>query len=93
MTDIRAVTYHNAVAATQSDTAADPNGPFAAIQNTGASATCKISTVGNPTGSVTIYMVQGLIYPIATQRIWSTNGLSTVIGFNDASRMWKGTTG
>lgn len=79
MSDIMAVTYEKASATTQSDSTADPAGPFAAIMNTGSSATCKIHTVGGQ--DITIYMVQGLIYPIATQRVWSTGGLSTVIGF------------
>jgi hypothetical protein len=79
MSDINAVTYVNGIAATQSDVTADPHGPFAAIQNTGASATCKITMLGG--GTVTIYMTQGVLYPIATQRVWSTGGLATVIGF------------
>jgi hypothetical protein len=91
VSDILSVTYVTAIAATQSDTAADPAGPFAAIQNTGASATCKITTVQGTTA--TIYLTQGLIYPIAVQRVWSTGGLSTIIGLNDGSRMWKGTQG
>lgn len=78
MSDIQAITYTGGVAATQSDTVADPAGPFAAIQNTGASATCKITPVNGP--AVTIYMVQGLIYPIATRNVWTNGGLSTVIG-------------
>ena len=86
MSDVNAVTYDGAAAATQSDTTADPAGPFAAIQNTGASATCKITTIRGQ--AVTIYMVQGLIYPIATQRVWTTGGLSTVIGF--VARAYRG---
>ena len=79
MSDINAIIYSKAAAATQSDTAADPAGPFVGIMNTGASATCKITLQSG--GDVTIWMVQGLIYPLLVQRVWSTGGLSTVIGF------------
>jgi hypothetical protein len=88
---IQSVTYVGGNAATQSDTTADPHGPFAAIQNTGASATCKIQPTNGP--AITIYMVQGLIYPIATKFVFSTGGLSTIIGFYDSSRFWKGDQG
>lgn len=86
MSDVNSVTYDGAAAATQSDSVADPAGVFAAIMNTGAGATCKITTARGQ--AVTIYMVQGLIYPIATQRVWSTGGLSTVIGF--VARAYRG---
>lgn len=83
MSDIFAITYDRAAAATQADgtapSAADPAGPFAGIMNTGTSAACKITTKRGQ--AVTIWMVQGLIYPIETQNVWSTGGLSTVIGF------------
>lgn len=80
MSDLNAVTYEGAIQTTQSDSTNDPAGPFAAIQNTGASGTCKILTVRGTT--VTIYMLQGVIYPIATLRVFNTGGLSTVIGFH-----------
>jgi len=80
MSDILAVTYDSAVQTTQSDTANDPAGPFAALQNTGASATCKITTIKG--SAVTVYLPQGVIVPIATLRVWTTGGLSTVVGFH-----------
>lgn len=90
MSDTNAVTYDDAIAMTQVDgNVPDANsGTVAAIMNTGASATCKITTARG--SAVTIYMVQGLIYPIATKNVWTTGsgGLSTVIGF--VSRTYPG---
>lgn len=86
MSDTNAITYDGAGSATQDDARPDPLGPFAAIMNTGAAATCKITTARGQ--AVTIYMLQGVMYPIATRNVWSTGGLSTIIGF--VSRANKG---
>ena len=82
MSDISAVTYTNAFAVTLSDTADDPNGPFAAIQNVATGATAVVIT---PAGStVTIYMPQGAIIPLAVKRVKSTTSPTGMIGFKAA---------
>jgi hypothetical protein len=75
MSTIQAVTYEVASAITQSDTLADPAGPFAALF-TGAGGTIKLTTIQNQT--VTLASVAaGIILPIATQRVWSSTTTAT----------------
>jgi hypothetical protein len=77
--DIKAVTYEQAFAVTQSDTVADPSGPFAGLF-TAAGGTIKITTINGQT--VTLNSVAaGIILPIAIQRVWSTTtNVSNLIG-------------
>lgn len=79
MSNILAVTYEQAYAVTQSDTLADPSGPFAALF-TGAGGTIKLTTINGQT--VTLASVAaGIVMPIATQRVWSSTTTATgVIG-------------
>jgi hypothetical protein len=80
MSDIRSISYQGGTSVTQSDTTADPNGPFAAIEATSASGSVKITTVD---GSVmTVYLAQGLIKPIEVTRVWSTGTTATgIVGY------------
>ena len=69
MASIQAITYEGVVAATQSDTTADPAGPFAGFFASVAGVV-KIQTLRNDT--VTLTILAGVIYPIAITRIWSS---------------------
>lgn len=81
--DIGAVTYRGGVTVTPSNTTADPNGPFDALQCTGMAGVCKVTALdGN---DVVIYLPQGVIVPIAVSRVWSTGTDATgVIGLKGA---------
>jgi hypothetical protein len=79
---IGAITYEGFVAVTQSDSAVDPSGPFAAIEATGGSGTVKVTCIDGSIGSV--YLPQGLIKPIAVKQVWNTGttgGLS-IVGYH-----------
>ncbi len=76
MSDIRSVTYHGAYAVTESDTAADPKGPFSGLQATTAAGLAKVTCLD---GSVaTIYLPLGTT-PIAVSRVWSSVTAATGI--------------
>lgn len=77
--DIRAVTYDDAVAVTPSDTVNDPKGPFSALEATTADGTCKVTTLRGT--DVTVYLLRGKILTLAVSRVWSTGGLANVVGF------------
>ena len=69
MSDILSVTYSYSIPVTQSDATPDPNGPFAGfiVQAAG------LVKYTNPQGKTDIIQANaGVIYPIQTQRIWST---------------------
>lgn len=77
MSDIRSVTYHGAYAVTESDTAADPKGPFSGLQATTAAGLAKVTCLD---GSVaTVYLPLGLIMPLAVSRVWSSVTAATGI--------------
>ena len=79
--DIRSITYEGAALVTQSDSADDPVGPFAAFEASSGSGLVKITTL---TGDVvTLYATQGLIVPVAIKRVWSTGTAASlsIVGF------------
>jgi hypothetical protein len=76
MSDIRAVSYQGGAAVTQSDSAADPNGPFAALSATGAG-NAKVTCVDGST--ITIAIAVGIPFPIEVTRVWSTGTAATGI--------------
>lgn len=77
MSDIGAVTYHDAVAVTQSDTENDPAGPFAGFF-TGSGGTIKVTTVGNPTGSAEFAnAAAGIVIPTQILRVWESATTAT----------------
>jgi hypothetical protein len=81
MSDIGAVTYEGAAAVTPSDTTADPGGPFAGLQATTAAGLAKVQTLGS-NDAVTVYLVLGVILPLAVTRVWSTGTAATgIVGF------------
>lgn len=80
MSDIRSITYEGAAAVTQSDSAADPNGPFAAIEATTASGLAKVTMINGDV--VTVYLTQGLIKPIAIRMVWTSVTAATgIVGY------------
>ena len=74
MSTIGAVTYEGIVAVTQSDATDDTNGPFAGFIVTVAG-TIQFTNIRG--GTVTLTVLAGLIYPIATKRVWSTGTTAT----------------
>lgn len=72
--DIRSITYEGAFAVTQSDSAVDPNGPFAAFEAASGSGLVKITSLNGET--VTVYATQGLIKPLAFKQIFTTGTAS-----------------
>ena len=88
MSDIDAITYDDAVAVTESNTTADPAGPFAALLVT-AVGTVKLRTVR---GHDIVYSATavGQIIPFATAFVWSTGTSATVLGC--LALPFKGTT-
>jgi hypothetical protein len=77
MSTIESITYVDAVTPTQSDTTADPAGPFAAFM-VRATGDVKITTTGGH-NTVIPACQAGTIYPIAHTRVWSTGTVSTDI--------------
>jgi hypothetical protein len=78
--DIGAVTYESGVAVTQSDTAADPAGPFCAFF-TGAGGTVKYTDMRGKTVVLT-GVAAGVIFPVAFTRIWTSVTTATgLVGF------------
>lgn len=84
MGNILSRTYETGAAVTQSDTVADPAGPFAALYFGAASAgSIKLTTVQGAT--LVFQNVQpGATLLVATQRVWSTTttGSANIIGLN-----------
>lgn len=79
MSDINAITYPGGAATTPSNTTNDPAGPFAAIMNTAASASVTIQMVSG--SQISIWMLQGVLYPFACVRI-NAGSSATVVGFH-----------
>ena len=69
MSNILAITYDDALAATPSDTVADPAGPFAGLLVT-ATGTLKFRTIRGHDVTLSTTTV-GQILPIACVRVWS----------------------
>lgn len=67
--DIRAVTYAGSYPVTKSDTAADPNGGFAAFVSDGGGVVKFTATDGSVD---TITALAGVIYTIGIRNIWSS---------------------
>ncbi len=79
MTDIRAVTYEKGAAVSQSDTLADPAGPFAGIF-TGSGGTIKLTTIQGDVLTLAS-VAAGIILPIATRNVWTTvTGATGLVG-------------
>jgi len=77
MSDIRSISYAGGSPVTQSDTAADPAGPFASLVATTAAGVAKVTCID---GSVlTIYLLQGSIYPLEVTRVWASVTTATGI--------------
>lgn len=80
MSDIGAVTYHDAVAVTESDATNDPAGPFAGFF-TGSGGTIKVTTVGDPAGSFEYAnAAAGIIIPTQILRVWESTTTATGVG-------------
>lgn len=77
MSNILAQTYEGAVVPTQSDTAPDPKGPFAALL-VSIAGTLKITPISGPAVAFTV--IAGQYVLIATRQVWSTGTTATVIG-------------
>lgn len=77
MSDIRAISYQGGAAVTQSDTAADPNGPFAGLSCNTAAGLAKVTCVDGST--ITIYLTLGLLFPQEVTRVWSSVTAATGI--------------
>jgi hypothetical protein len=78
--DIRAVTYDDAVAVTASDTVNDPNGPFSALQATVGGGLIRVTTLRGSTAVV--YLVLGEILTLAVTRVWVSGAVATgIVGF------------
>ena len=75
MSSIQSITYEDVTAVTQSDTVADPAGPFAGFFASVAGIV-QIQTIRGRT--VTLTINAGLIYPIAITRVW--NSVTTATG-------------
>jgi len=88
VSSISAITYEGGATVTQSDTVADPAGPFAGIF-TGAGGTIKLTTTRNQTLTFT-NLPAGVILPVATQRVWTSVTTATnMLGL--CAMPWKGT--
>lgn len=89
MSSILATTYDGGAAVTQSDTTADPAGPFAGfiVQVAGL---VKLTTVRGQT--ITVSAAVGIPVPIAVSRIWTSTTTATGISGLTAPP-WKGTPG
>ena len=74
MSDIRAVTYEHAIAVSPSDTVNDPAGPFAGLHCTG---TAGLATVWTRSGSVQVYLLQGVVLPLLVYRVGVTGTSAT----------------
>ena len=70
MSDIRSVTYEDAVVPTLSDSVADPLGPFAGFYCAN-SGNVKIQTMYGSSPTF-VNVLAGVIYPVQFTRIWST---------------------
>ena len=86
MSDIRATTYETVRAVAQSDTVADVNGPFVAIESTQGSGLCKITT---PRGDVTtVFLLIGVPKQVAVSQVWLTGTNATgIVGY--CAMPWK----
>jgi hypothetical protein len=88
MSSISAITYEGGAVPTQSDTTADPAGPFAGIF-TGAGGTIKLTTTRGQTLTF-VSLPAGVILPVATSRVWSSTTTATsMVGL--CAMPWKGT--
>lgn len=82
--DIRAVTYDDAIAVTASDTVADPKGPFSALQATTLAGVVKVTTLRG--SDTVIYLPLGEIVTLAVQRVWTSGAVATgIVGFKAPS--------
>jgi hypothetical protein len=77
MSDIASVTYADAVAVAESDTTADPKGPFAGLY-TGSGGDIKVTTLRG-TSVVLAGTAAGIVIPIAVSRVWSTGTVATSV--------------
>lgn len=86
MSNIQAITYEDVISLTQSDTTADPAGPFAAFM-VNVAGNVKITTIRG--SAVTITVLAGLVYTVAFSRMWSTGTTATGL-FGLIAPPWKG---
>jgi hypothetical protein len=85
VSDIRAITYLGAFAVSQSDTVADPKGPFAAIEATSGNGLAKVLCLDGSTP--TVYLTQGLVKTLGVVRVFqsvTTGGLG-IVGYTAPS--------
>ncbi len=80
MSDIGAQTFMGARAVTQSDTTADPAGPFVSLQATTSAGLAQVSTgLGD---QVTIYLPLGVPINLNVTRVWqSVTAATGIVGF------------
>jgi hypothetical protein len=84
MSDIGAITYKGGAAVTPSDTAADPNGPFDALECTGTAGLAKVTCIDGST--LTVYLALGQPKALAVTRVWVTGTAATnVVGYKGAA--------
>ena len=69
------ITYEGAITPTNSDTTADPHGPFAAIY-VGVTGTVVVQTLRNQTATF-VGVPAGSVLRIACTRVWSTGTTAT----------------
>ncbi len=83
MSSIQAITYEGGAAVTQSDTTADPAGPFAALWIGGAgTGALKVTLVNGDVVTLAGVTVSGNSpLPLAVSRVWTTGtGVTSIVG-------------
>lgn len=81
MSDLRAIVADGARAVAKSDSTADPNGPFIALQATVTAGLAQVSCAGDP-GPVTIYLPLGTPIYLNVTRVWnSVTAAAGIVGF------------
>ena len=85
MSSLWAETYDYAVAVTKSDTAADPQGPFAGLLvDTGGVLKCTPLNGPNQGSSITINVVAGQYIRFPIQRVWNSTTTGVYFGLCSA---------